>query len=200
MFAVSRPSGYNLFYLKESELTSKYKIVSKNRAKDWWQREQQKIPQVEQKTIHLLSGALLPIWKYLKKLQQSGLSIVRTTTDDGTRLVGLNIGANVIGEIRRAFGIWKNSAQTAEEIIKSVSEESEQIELLGNMKIRRTRFQGNRVIEISPSTYEQIRHFRETNLINIIQNSRNCFFLSDDKETACQTLSQVLKMFRRFTC
>ena len=195
MFAVSRPAGYNQFYLKESELASRYRLVSKNRAKDWWLEEQSKIPPTEQKTIHLLSGALLPIWKYLKKLQQTGLSIVRTTADDGTRLVGLNIGANVIGEIRRTFGLWKNSAQTAEEIIKCVREENEIVELLGDMKIRSTRFQGNRVVEITPTTYEQIRELRETGLINIIQNSKQRFFIPEDETAAHESLSKVLNMF-----
>ena len=195
MFAVSRPAGYNQFYLKESELASRYRLVSKNRAKDWWLEEQSKIPPTEQKTIHLLSGALLPIWKYLKKLQQTGLSIIRTTADDGTRLVGLNIAASVIGEIRRTFGLWKNSAQTAEEIIKCVREENEIIELLGDMKIRSTRFQGNPVIEITPTTYEQIRELRETGLINIIQNSKQRFFIPEDEMAAHESLSKVLKMF-----
>ncbi len=67
MVSVSKPLGYNLIYIRESELDSRYKIVPKSRAKDWWQSEQEKIPPTEQKTIHLLSGALLPIWKNLKK-------------------------------------------------------------------------------------------------------------------------------------
>jgi hypothetical protein len=44
----------------------------KTRARAWWTDEQRKIPPTMRKTIHLLSGALLPIWKSLKKLQQDG--------------------------------------------------------------------------------------------------------------------------------
>jgi hypothetical protein len=84
----------------------------------------------------------------------------------------VNIGANIIGEIRKTFGIWKNSAEMAEEIIRSAREENASFELLGDMKIRQTRFQGNRVIEVCPATYEQIRELREMGLINIIQNSK----------------------------
>ena len=116
MFSVSRPAGYNLAYISEAELNQKYKIVAKTRARAWWTDEQKKIPPTMRKTIHLLSGALLPIWKSLKKLQQDALNIVRTTTDDGKRLVGVNIPGETIGEIRRAFGLWRNTAANAAEI------------------------------------------------------------------------------------
>lgn len=195
MVSVSKPSGYNLIYIRESELDSRYKIVPKVKAQNWWQSEQEKIPPTEQKTIHLLSGALLPIWKNLKNLQQNGLNIVRTTTDDETRLVGVSIAASTINEIRRTFGIWKNVAGTAEEIIRAVRDEHEIIELLGEVRIRQTRFQGNRVIEVCPSTFEQIHELRETALINIIQNSRSRFFLPEDENRASETLEKVLKLY-----
>lgn len=195
MVSVSRPAGYNLIYIRESELNSRFKIAPKSRARTWWQTEQAKIPLTEQKMIHLLSGALLPLWKNLKKLQQTGLNIVRTTTDDGVRLVGVNIAGDTIKEIRRAFGIWQTAAGTAEEIIRAVREENEIVELLGDVRIRPTRFQGNRVIEICPSSYEQIRELRETALINIIQNSRNRFFLPEDEILATETLEKVLKLY-----
>ncbi len=195
MVSVSKPSGYNLIYIRESELDSRYKIVPKSRAKEWWQSEAEKIPPTEQKTIHLLSGALLPIWKNLKNLQQNGLNIVRTTTDDGIRLVGVSIAASTVNEIRRTFGIWKNASGTAEEIIRAVRDEHEIIELLGEIKVRQTRFQGNRVIEVCPATFEQIRELRETALINIIQNSRSRFFLPEDEKRASETLEKVLKLY-----
>ena len=72
---------------------------------------------------------------------------------------------------------------------------NEIIELLGDMKIRSTRFQGNRVIEVTPTTYEQIRELRETGLINIIQNSKQRFFIPEDETAAHNALSKVLKMF-----
>ena len=84
---------------------------------------------------------------------------------------------------------------TAEEIIRAVREENEIIELLGEMKIRLTRFQGNRVIEVCPSSFEQIRELRETALINIIQNSRNRFFLPEDEKQAIESLEKVLKSY-----
>lgn len=195
MVSVSRPAGYNLLYIRESELNSRYKIVPKSRARAWWQAEQAKIPPTEQKAIHLLSGALLPIWKNLKRLQQTGLNIVRTTTDDGVRLVGVNITAETIKEIRRTFGIWQCAAGTAEEITRTVRDENEIIELLGEIRIRRTRFQGLSAIEICPGSYDQIRELRETALINITQNSRNRFFLPENELLALETLEKLLKAY-----
>lgn len=194
MVSVSCPAGLNLLYIREDELNSRYKIVPKGRALSWWQNEQAKIPSTQQKTVHLLSGALLPIWKNLKKLQQTGLNIVRTTTDDGTRLVGVELPAETIKEIRRLFGIWQCAAGTAEDIIRAVRDENEIIELLGDVRIRPTRFQGVPVIEICPGSYEQIRELRETALINIIQNSRNRFFLPENESRALETLEKVLKL------
>ncbi|HMS43946.1 MAG TPA: hypothetical protein PKE69_27205, partial [Pyrinomonadaceae bacterium] len=194
MVSLSRPAGYNLQYTRESELASRYKIVPKSRARAWWQTEQAKIPPTEQKTVHLLSGALLPIWKNLKKLQQTGLN-VRTTTDDGVRLVGVNIAADTIKEIRRTFGIWQSAAGTAEEIIRTVREENEIVELIADVRIRPTRFQGVSVVEICPGSYQQIRELRETALINIIQNSRNRFFLPESENLALDALEKVLKLY-----
>jgi hypothetical protein len=140
MFSLVRPAGYNLAYISEAELNQKYKIVAKTRARAWWTEEQKKIPPTMRKTIHLLSGTLLPVWKSLKKLQQDRLNIVRTTTDDGKRLVGVNIPGETVGEIRRAFGLWRNTAANAAEILRSLREENETIELLNEMKIRPARF------------------------------------------------------------
>ena len=195
MYSASKPAGYNLFYISESELNQKYKLVAKSRAKKWWSEEESKIPKTEQKTVHLLSGALLPIWKYLKKLQQNGLNIVRTTTDDGTRIVGVRLSSETIGDIRKHFGLWHNAAATAEEVLKSVADENEIVKLLGEIRIRKTRFQGRSVVEVCPSSYEQIRELRETGLTNIVQNSKQRFFVSEDEATARTTLGKVLKMY-----
>lgn len=195
MYSVSRPAGHNLSYIRENELVQKYKPVPKNRAEIWWRHEERKIPASERRIVHLLSGALLPIWKHLKMLQQTGLNIVRTTTNDGTRLVGVNISAEYITEIRKHFGIWSNTATSAAEILQSVNYENETVDLLGDVKIRKTRFQGIELTEVCPSTYEQIREFRETGLINIVQNGKQRFFVPENEKTANVAIGKLLKMY-----
>jgi P-loop containing NTP hydrolase pore-1/C-terminal domain on Strawberry notch homologue len=194
MVSVSRPAGYNLAYMRDSELNQNYKLVAKSRVGIWWREEEQKIPPIETKTIHLLSGALLPIWKNLKMLSQAGLNIIRTTTDDGKRIVGVKISTETIGEIRRMFGVRQNVAETTEEIIRVVSRENETIELVGGIKIRKTRYQGISAIEVVPASYDQILELREIGFVNIIQNSRNCFFVPDDEIKAKETLERLFAL------
>ena len=89
IYAISRPSGRNQFYLDEAELAARYRLVPESKAKDWWDGEVEKIPPYLKKDVFLLSGALLPIFRQIKNVKDAAFKIVRTTTDEGVRLVGL---------------------------------------------------------------------------------------------------------------
>ena len=179
MFSISKPAGRNMSYIRENELNQKYRVVPKSRAETWWLNEESKIPPFEQKTVHLLSGALLPIWKYLKTLSHDALNIVRTTTDEGTRLVGVNITAESLNDIRRHFGLRSEIPTTAAEILRVVDCENNTVNLTGDIKIRTTRFQGQLLTEVCTSTFEQIREFRGMGLVNIVQHGKQRFFLPE---------------------
>ncbi len=179
MFSISKPAGRNMSYVRENELNQKYRIVPKGRPETWWLNEEAKIPPFEQKTVHLLSGALLPIWKYLKTLSHDALNIVRTTTDEGTRLVGVNVAAESLNDIRRHFGLRSEIPTTAAEILRVVDFENNAVNLTGDIKIRTTRFQGQHLTEVCPSTFEQIGEFRSMGLVNIVQHGKQRFFLPE---------------------
>ena len=51
------------------------------------------------------------------------------------------------------------------------------------------------MVEVCAATYEQIRELRKTGLINIIQNSKQRFFVSEDERAAERSLGEVLKMY-----
>ena len=179
MFSISKPEGRNLSYIRESELNQKYRIVSKTKAEKWWLQEEAKIPPFEDKTVHLLSGALLPIWKYLKTLSKDALSIVRTTTDDGTRLVGVKISEEWLRDLFRHFGLRSDIPATAPEVLRIVDFENNTVHLTGDIRVKTTRFQGRLLTEICPSTFEQIRELRGMGLVNIVQNGKQRFFLPE---------------------
>lgn len=179
MFSISKPEGRNLSYIRESEMNQKYRIVPKAKAEKWWLEEESKIPPFEDKTVHLLSGALLPIWKYLKTLSKDALNIVRTTTDDGTRLVGVKISEEWLRDLFRHFGLRSDIPSTAPEVLRIVDFENNAVHLTGDIRIKTTRFQGRLLTEVCPSTFEQIRELRGMGLVNIVQNGKQRFFLPE---------------------
>lgn len=179
MFSISKPEGRNLSYIRESEMNQKYRLVPKTKAEEWWLTEEAKIPLFEDKTVHLLSGALLPIWKYLKTLSKDALNIVRTTTDEGTRLVGVRIAEAWLRDLFRHFGLRSDIPTTAPEVLRIVDFENNTVHLTGNIRIKTTRFQGRLLTEVCPSTFEQIRELRGMGLVNIVQNGKQRFFLPE---------------------
>ena len=193
MFSISKPTGRNLSYIRESELNQKYRIVPKTKAEKWWVEEESKIPLYEHKTIHLLSGALLPIWKYLKRLSQDALNIVRTTTDDSTRLVGVKISEEWLRDLHRHFGLRSDIPAAAPEIIRILDFEKSTVKLFGDITIRTVKFQGALLTEVCPSTVEQIPELRGMGLINIVQHGKQRFFLS--QESPLQALEKILALY-----
>ena len=193
MFSITKPSGRNVAYLRESELNQRYRIVPKTKAEDWWIKEETKIPEFENRTVHILSGALLPIWKYLKTLSHDALNIVRTTTDDGTRLVGVKISEEWLRDIRQHFGLRSSIPTTANEVMRVVDFEKNSVNLIDDVTVRSSRFQGQLLTEICPSTFEQIRELRGMGLVNIVQHGRQRFFLP--QESPWLALERVLFLY-----
>ncbi|MBK8464319.1 MAG: strawberry notch family protein [Chloracidobacterium sp.] len=193
MFSITKPCGRNVAYLRESELNQRYRIVPKTKAEDWWIKEETKIPEFEKRTVHILSGALLPIWKYLKTLSHDALNIVRTTTDDGTRLVGVKISEEWLRDIRQHFGLRSSIPTTANEVMRVVDFEKNSVNLIDDVTVRSSRFQGQLLTEICPSTFEQIRELRGMGLVNIVQHGRQRFFLP--QESPGLALEKVLFLY-----
>jgi hypothetical protein len=100
---LSRPSGKNIFYTDEAELAARYRLVPIAKAKDWWNGEVKKIPPFVKKDVFILSGALIPVWRQIKNVKNAAFKIVRTTTNEGMRLVGLQVPKTCVKEIVRLF-------------------------------------------------------------------------------------------------
>lgn len=195
MYSLTKPIGRNVSYIRESELNQKYRVVPKTRAETWWRGEEEKIDPFEYRTVHLLSGALLPIWKYLKTLSQESLNIIRTTADDGMRLVGVSLSEECISDVSRHFGLRAKIPTTASEILRVVDFEKNTVNLLGDIRVKTTRFQGVLLTEVCPSTIEQIRELREIGLVNIVQHGKQRFFLPQEGPLALDYLEKVLRLY-----
>ena len=194
-YAVSRPKGVNLFYLDESELAARYRLVPKSKATDWWNGEVEKIPPYLNKTVYLLSGALIPVWRQIKNVKDEGFKIVRTTTDEGARLVGLQVPKRQVKEIVRLFDCKWERDETASEIFQSVFHGKESCELVENIRLKTSKFFGDFYLEVVPGRAEHPKKFRAMGLTSITQNSRERFLLPQDESEAAQFLQKLVTQF-----
>lgn len=194
-YAVSRPSGRNLFYTDEAELNARYRLVPKTKAKDWWNAEVEQIPPYLDKTVFLLSGALIPVWRQIKNVKDAGAKVVRTTTDDGVRLVGLQVPKNTVKEITRLFDCAWQRAETSEEIYQSIINGKESLGLIENIRLKGSKVFGETYVEAVPGKSDHPKKFRAFGLVSITQNSRERFLLPQDDSLAIALLQKLVAEF-----
>jgi hypothetical protein len=194
-YAVSRPSGRNQFYLDEAELAARYRLVPKSKAKDWWDGEVEKIPPYLKKDVFLLSGALLPIFRQIKNVKDASFKIVRTTTDEGVRLVGLQVPKHTVKEITRLFDCAWQREDTSEEIFQSVIEGRESCELVENIRLKNSKVFGDYYVEVVPGFATHPKKFRALGITSITQNSRERFLLPQNESEAVGILQKLVSQY-----
>ena len=194
-YAVSRPAGRNLFYLDEAELFARYRLVPKAKAKDWWNGEVEKIPPFVKKDVFLLSGALIPVWRQVKNVKDAGSKIVRTTTDEGVRLVGLQVPKHTVKEIVRLFDCAWQRTETSNEIFQNVLYGKESCELVENIRLKNSKLFGDFYVEVVPGFATHPKKFRALGLVSITQQARERFLLPQNESEAVNLLQKLVAQF-----
>ena len=192
-YAISRPSGRNQFYLDDAELAVRYRLVPK--AKDWWDGEVEKIPPFVKKDVFLLSGALLPIFRQIKNVKDASFKIVRTTTDEGVRLVGLQVPKHTVKEITRLFDCGWQRQDTSEEIFQSVIGGKESIELVENIRLKNSKVFGDYYVEVVPGYATHPKKFRALGITSITQKGRERFLLPQNESEAIGLLQKLVSQY-----
>lgn len=190
-YAVTRPDEARAYYINEKEL-AKYEKVQVDSAIAWWTLYCQTIPETTIKELHLIAGAVLPLWQRLKTTQDAQLKVVRVVTQDNQRIVGVMIPANRVQQILRALGIASNITDPAE-IIDAILTNDDQIALVEGLSLSRSKIYGTQYVELRGVTSHKFAQLRELGLLNMSIEFRQRFFLpADNPDKALDTLKQLL--------
>ncbi|MFL6284438.1 MAG: strawberry notch-like NTP hydrolase domain-containing protein [Pyrinomonadaceae bacterium] len=193
-FALTKPEAARAYYVKESELLEKYQPVQANDVRWWWQSRFEQVPEVVTVEVHIIGGAILPLWQHLKTEEGSSLRVVRVTTDDGMRIVGIQIPKNKLSRVLRALGISRSFKEPAQ-IFTGVLEEGEEISLVGGLRLRKSFVHQEEAVELicgDPYKYEELR---ELGLINESIAYKQRFFIPTDSLKGLPVLEAVLKRY-----
>lgn len=193
-FAVTKPEAERAYYIKESELTAKYQPVAASDARWWWDARYNAVPSVVTVETHIIGGAIIPLWQHLKTEEGSILKVVRVTTDDGMRIVGIWIPKNKVAKVLRSLGISR-SFKDPDKIFTGVLEEGEDINLVGGFKLRKSFVHGDEAIELTGADPYKFGELRELGLINEQIAYKQRFFIPTEPEKGIEVLTALLKRY-----
>ncbi len=179
-FAVWRPEAPRTNYINESELNTKYQAVTPERARDWWTRKYASIPPIETVETHILGGAIIPLWQRLKTDREARLRVVRVSTDEGQRIVGIHIPNDRVWTVLRSLGISRRLQDPAK-IYNAVLNEGEEITLTSNLKLKKGSIHGESAVELHVTDPYKFASLRELGLINEQINWKQRFFIPADE-------------------
>lgn len=182
--------------MERRELEDKYERVEPAEARAWWETEYANTPATEPRRYHILSGAVFPI--YDKVMGSSGIQtvkIARAVLADGQALVGLNLSASDVPNVKQRLGIGTPLGEASPEEIAGLLTGGAVIELDNGWQLASARIAGDEVIELVlngvPGNREELRRYGLSE--EIVNYKRRWFVLSDEAVT---TLPNLLEQRR----
>ena len=131
----------------EKTLTEKARPVAKKEWAEAWREQSAKVPAFNEKTLHLLTGTLLPVWN---RLPQENTRVMRVQTEDGKQYLGRLIRPNQIDGVLQTFGAGRTREQyTPADVAKRVLQGETATLEQDRIKLQRRRVSGEYRIEIT---------------------------------------------------
>ncbi len=191
--SVWKPEGARVSYIRDQELNEKYSVVRSDQAQTWWQRQFAAAPEIETKEVHIIAGAILPLWQKLKTRGDAKLRVVRVSTDDGQRIVGVEIPRSQVPQVLRTLGLGRPLADPGT-VFHAVLD-GEGFQLVCEMKLKRVKLHGEPAMELICSDPDRFDELRNLGLINEQVSFRQRFFVPSDPDKGVPILTELLDRY-----
>jgi hypothetical protein len=193
-FALWKPEAPHANYIHDDELNEKYKAVAPERARHWWTEKHATVPAIETVETHIIGGAIIPLWQRFKTQEDTRLRVVRVTTEDGKRIVGIQIPRDGVGAVLRSLGDSRDLREP-DEIFNAVLNEGEEVSLVSNLKVRRGLIHKEPAIELCGADPYKFAELRKLGLINEQINWKQSFFVPSDEKRGIDVLDSLLQRY-----
>lgn len=140
--------------MNEKNLNSKTEEIPKAEWETAWKEAVKDIPEYNESELHMITGALLPVWN---KLPQDGnIKAMRITATDGTQYLGRVIPQKQIDAVLRSLGASKSSVKkkyTGKELYSAVMDKAQAVAFDGlygaTWTVSRRRVSGENRLEVT---------------------------------------------------
>lgn len=181
--SVQTPALYDL------EDPKKWEKLDDAQAEALWNEEIAKGPEYRERDIHMITGAILPIWDRLKGKPR----IFRLATDEGERFLGRVIRDADVSTVLKNLGLTAERPNlTPQQAVDRVVEDGYRLELANNWKIRRSLVNGEQRIEIDGPDYKDLQAMQDEGVLVERIQYKSRFFIPTGAEGA-KVMEEVTK-------
>lgn len=194
-YKIFRPGGEASGLQDRSYIQEKFESVTPQQAQTWWQQTFLEAPKTSKHSAHIITGAVLPVWRDLQAARGArGLKVVRVNTTNSGRILGVQIPQNHVGQVLSELGIGRD-LRTPDEIFRSVFEEGTTVELAGNMKLQRIKFRAEPAIRLVVTDSFKFRELRLMGLVNEEVQFQQVFLVPTNPEKGIEVLGTLLNKY-----
>lgn len=151
-FYLQSPDSLVKSRYNEATMRAQTTVIPQNEWDTAWAEEIKNLPEFNESELHIIAGAILPIWN---KLPQDGnIKAVKIVANDGTQLLGRIIPSASIGSVLRDLDVQqKKERLTGQQMYDAVMKSGKEIvfdnDYTGNKIIRRSRVANENRLEIT---------------------------------------------------
>ena len=140
--------------MSEKNMNAKTEEIPKAEWEAVWKEAVKDVPEYNESELHMITGALLPVWN---KLPQDGnIKAMRITATDGTQYLGRVIPPKQIDAVLRSLGASKSSIKkqyTGKELYSAVMDKAQAVSFDGlygaTWTVSRRRVSGEKRLEVT---------------------------------------------------
>jgi hypothetical protein len=149
MYRLQTPQEGKYGTWNEDSLAKNAEKLSNKEAESAWADAVSKVPEFQEKTIHMLTGTLLPIWDSLPT--EGNVRAMRITADDGSQYLGRVISDVQIDTVLNKLGAGKHTRETftADDVTRRVMNGETATLTHDRQKLKRVRVSGEFRIEVT---------------------------------------------------
>lgn len=181
-YSIWKPSGSRVGYIREQELNEKYRVAPAHEARAWWDRQYDLVPPVETREVCIIGGAIISLWQKLKTKEDARLRVVRVSTEDGQRIVGVKIPRSQVRQVLRALGL-DGPKSDPRQVFDELMQGGEPLTLVSGLSLKASTLQQERTVEVECHDPDRFQELRILGLINEQIRYKQHFFVPADEET-----------------
>lgn len=133
----------------EDKRTPHYEELTQTEAQAAWEKERAESPQTHKSQVHMITGAILPIWDRVTGQPR----VIRTQTDDGERILGRVVHKDELKQTLKNLGLGSSASKMSAEQLLSRIMAGDKALLANGWQIKKVRVSDDDRIEVTAPTF-----------------------------------------------